>query len=41
MTVSERIVILLIWILTVPGLFFMLRRAWRRRQERRQGMKKD
>lgn len=41
MTVSERIVILLVWILTVPGLFFTIRGAWRRRKSRRQKEEKD
>ena len=41
MTVSERIVILLIWVLILPGLLFPLRAAWRRRQGRRQGKEKD
>lgn len=41
MTISERIVILLVWILTVPGLFFTIRAAWRRRKARRQGTEKD
>jgi len=41
MTVSERIVILLIWILTIPGLFFTIRGAWRRRKARRQGTEKN
>lgn len=41
MTVSERIVILLVWILTIPGLFFTIRGAWRRRQARRKEEEKD
>lgn len=41
MTSSEHIVILLVWILLIPGLFFTIRKAWRRRQARRQGMEKD
>lgn len=41
MTVSERIVILLVWILTIPGLFFMIRKAWRQRKARRKETEKD
>ena len=41
MTISERIVILLVWILTVPGLFFTIRAALRRRKAQRQGTEKD
>lgn len=41
MTSSERIIITLIWILTVPGIFFMLRRAWRRHQARPPDKEKD
>lgn len=41
MTSSESIVILLVWILTIPGLFFTLRKAWQRRKTRRQGTEKD
>lgn len=41
MTTSETIVIGLIWALLLPGLFFGIRAAWRRRQTRRQGTKKD
>lgn len=41
MTTSERIVILLVWILTIPGLFFTLRKAWRRHQARRRKTEKD
>lgn len=36
MTTSETIVIGLIWVLTVPGLFFTVRGAWRRRRARQQ-----
>jgi hypothetical protein len=41
MSTSEIIVIGLIWALLLPGLFFMLRRAWRQRQARRQSKEKD
>lgn len=41
MTTSETIVIGLVWALLLPGLFFMLRRAWRQRQSRRKEAKKD
>jgi len=41
MTISERIVILLVWVLTVPGLYFTLRAALRRRKTRRQDEEKD
>jgi hypothetical protein len=41
MTSSENIVILLVWILLVPGLFFTIRKAWRRHQARRQRTEKD
>jgi hypothetical protein len=41
MTTSETIVIGLIWALLLPGLFFTLRKAWRRRQARRQETEKD
>ena len=41
MTSSEQIVILLVWILLIPGLFFTIRKAWRRRQARRRETEKD
>ena len=41
MTSSEHIVILLVWILLIPGLFFTIRKAWRRRKARRQETEKD
>lgn len=34
MTMSETIVIGLIWALTIPGLFFGIRKAWRRHRAR-------
>lgn len=41
MTTSETIVIWLVWALLLPGLFFGIRAAWRRRKARRQGTEKD
>jgi hypothetical protein len=41
MTSSEHIVILLVWILLIPGLFFTIRKAWRRHKARRQETEKD
>lgn len=39
MTASETIVIGLIWLLTIPGLFFSIRKAWQRRRARQQDEK--
>lgn len=38
---SERIIIALVWALLLPGLFFSLRKALRRRKNRCKGAEKD